>query len=345
MIVTRISSLCLLSLLFLLIGCGGDDKTQPAADAGGQLGADTKPAWPAKAINIVCADSADGDTTVFLQTLASALVTELGVEVSVTHVGSSSDGAARQQVEEAEHDGQTWLGMSDEMLIAARNGLTNVNLADWEFTIVARSPGVISVPANSRTPKLQNVIREAKREDSEVTFSAGETGGIWHAKLAALGKASKATLQHRNFPGTGPSRLAALSGQVTAVLTSLEDQLGDIKAGKLKPLATVDPRPSTVPGIGEIASAADLYPGIEDDPVHRFVGVAVPADVPAGAKARIGTAIGKALNDNAVVSLANKRYWHLDGTTGDQAKELVTAAAGLREELFASLEKREDDDL
>ena len=78
--------------------------------------------------------------------------------------------------------------------------------------------------------------------------------------------------------------------------------------------------------------------------MNRFVGVAVPATVPTDAKARLGAAIGKALNDGTIKALASKRYWQLDGTTGDQAKKQITDAARHREALFESLEKKKDED-
>lgn len=329
----------LLAFAWVFSGCGGGDK-QPAPSAGESAAPETKSTWPTGPVTIVCADSNGGDTSTFLQALAPAMGKELGVEVSVESVGS----AAIVQVGESS-DGNTWLGMSDEMLVASRQGQTNVNLADWDFTVVARSPAVISVPSNTRTGKLPNIIRESKREESEISFAASNPGGIWHAKLDVLARATKTTLQLKKFPGVGPSRLAASSGQVTAVVTSIEDQLGDIKAGKLKPLAIIDARPITVPGFGEIPSAADFYPSVEDDPVNRFVGVALPANVSADIKARIGAAIGKALNDQTIKALASKRFWQLDGTTGDQANKQITEAARHREALFASLEKKEEEEL
>jgi tripartite-type tricarboxylate transporter receptor subunit TctC len=304
----------------LLSGCGGSEESaKPNTPDSAKSPAST---WPKTPVSIVCEGAAGGVNDLFCRVLAIALTADLGVAVEVTNKDSAVD-----DVWAAAHDGMRWAAVSDAMLVR-----TNVKAADWSFHVIARAPAVISVPAKSRN-KLQTLVRESKREESDITVAASGEGGLWHSKLIGLGTAAKTSFKFNNFPGEGPSKLAALSGQVSAVLSSIGDQAAEIQSGKLKPLGMVEGEAFELRGFGEITSVTDFYPDVANDPVSRFVGIAVPADVPAEVQERIGAAFAKAMSDPALKSLANEEIWQLDGAWG----------AGIGPQMAAAAERRSAD--
>lgn len=293
-------------------GCGGDEKAAaptPAAKAA---------VWPQQSVTLLTTAKTGTIDDLFLRAAAEVVAGELGVAVEV-----KEDTKAAATISGGPADGLQWAGVSDDILPA-------IDPADWSFFVIADAPAVVSVPANSRIAKLQNLVRESKREETEVTVAASGEGSVWHSKLIGFGSAAKTEFQFRNFLGEGPSKLAAVGGQVSAVLTSVGDQAADIQSGKLKPLGMVDGEAFELRGFGEIATASDFYPDVSDDPVSRFVAIAVPVKVPTDAKQRIADAISKAVADPKLKSLANERIWRLKGVSGPAIDRQLVAAATRR---------------
>jgi tripartite-type tricarboxylate transporter receptor subunit TctC len=96
-----------------------------------------------------------------------------------------------------------------------------------------------------------------------------------------------APLTHVPYKGSGPAVIELAGGQLHAMFDGLPSLLGNIKAGKLRPLAAASPKRSTVlPDLPTMAEAG--YPGVEGG---LWFGISGPAGVPPAISDRLSKAL------------------------------------------------------
>lgn len=311
-----VGSLAVLTLLSLSSGCGPVEV--PNLITAG---------WPKKPITISCFAAAGGGTDAVSRLVAKLMKTELGVNVSVVNRTSGRGGAAINYVAVRVRDGYNWGGFSESMLTGSVLGITEATASEWTFFMVAGAPGVISVPADSPYSDLASLVEAAKANPKTIKVSAALTGGIWHTKLLALQEAAGVEFQFIPFnQGSQPSQLAALSGEVDAVLTSVSEQAELIKGKKLRPLAMVEADGFSFPEMGDIPAAAELYPDVTKIPVSQFLGFALPSDTPEPILQRITEAFEKIMTSDEVKQFCEERLLTLQGWHGDEANQRAVAA-------------------
>jgi tripartite-type tricarboxylate transporter receptor subunit TctC len=205
-------------------------------------------------------------------------------------------------------------------------GITETTSKDWAYFMVAGAPGVLSVPANSPIQSLEELVAKAKAAPKSVKAGAGLIGGLWHTKLLSVEKAAGVTFGFTPFQGSQPSQLAALSGEVECVLTSISEQADLIRGGKLRPLAMIESESYTLEGIPEIPAATAAYPAVANVPVSQFLGFALPADTPAPVLEKITAAFEQLMAKPSVADYAASRQLSLLRFSGDEATKRVAAA-------------------
>ncbi|MGG5820287.1 tripartite tricarboxylate transporter substrate binding protein [Falsiroseomonas sp. HW251] len=119
---------------------------------------------------------------------------------------------------------------------------TPVGLKD--VTPVARmttEPGVIVVPASSPFQNLQDFLNALRANPGAVSVGGGSAGGIDHITLGlilkALGKNAREA-SYVAFAGGGPAQAAILGAQVRAGISGVSEFSEQIKAGRMRALAT-----------------------------------------------------------------------------------------------------------
>ncbi|WP_270938028.1 tripartite tricarboxylate transporter substrate binding protein [Falsiroseomonas oryzae] len=119
---------------------------------------------------------------------------------------------------------------------------TPVGLKD--VTPIARmttEPGVIVVPANSPFQNLQDFLNALRANPGAVAVGGGSAGGIDHITLGlilkALGKNAREA-SYVAFAGGGPAQAAILGAQVRAGISGVSEFAEQIRAGRMRALAT-----------------------------------------------------------------------------------------------------------
>lgn len=125
---------------------------------------------------------------------------------------------------------------------------TPVGLKD--VTPVARmttEPGVIVVPASSPFQNLQDFLNALRANPGAVSVGGGSAGGIDHITLGlilkSLGKNAREA-SYVAFAGGGPAQAAILGAQVRAGISGVSEFAEQIKAGRMRALATTGERRS-----------------------------------------------------------------------------------------------------
>lgn len=309
------ASVALAALSFSSCGSGGGER-------GGSEG------WPERPITISCFAAAGGGTDLVSRLAAKELGEELGVKINVVNRTGGRGAAAINHVSQSKRDGYQWGGFSESVLPAPVLGITDSTADDWAFFMVAGAPGVLSVQPDSPIESLDQLVARLKAEPRSVKAAASVTGGVWHTKLLALEQAADVAFQYIPFKGSQPSQLAALSGEVDVVLTSISEQADLIRGGKLRPLAMVEPTAYEFPEGTTIPAAGEKFPAVAEVPVDQFLGFALPADTDPAILAKVTDAFDKMMASPAVAEFAASRELKLQGYSGEDAAARAKAAEG-----------------
>jgi putative tricarboxylic transport membrane protein len=128
------------------------------------------------------------------------------------------------------------------MVGAVLTNKTPVGLKD--VTPIARMTeevGVVVVPANSEFRDIQGLLDALKANPGGVAVGGGSAGGTDHITLGlilrALGRSAREA-SYVAFAGGGPAQAAILGAQVKAGISGLSAFAEQVKAGRMRALAT-----------------------------------------------------------------------------------------------------------
>lgn len=140
-------------------------------------------------------------------------------------------------------------GRGDSLMVAGAvmvgAALTNKSPVSIKDVVpVARmteEAGVIVVPANSEFRELRQLLDALKANPGAVPVGGGSAGGVDHITLGmilgALGRRAREA-SYVAFPGGGPAQAAIMGGQVKAGISGHSEFAEQIKAGRMRALAT-----------------------------------------------------------------------------------------------------------
>ncbi|WP_018698263.1 tripartite tricarboxylate transporter substrate binding protein [Amorphus coralli] len=276
--------------------------------------------YPYRDITDVVVWGAGGGTDSINRMIMAEMEKELPVSISVTNqTGGVAGSNGMVYVLNQPADGYTLAGISESNVTASVQGGWDKTFDAWYPFIVGGSPDLISVSADAPYKTLEELIDAAKAKPGTIPAAASGSGSIHHLNLLALEDGTGATFKFVPYGGSGPAQEAAVAGEVQVIVTSLAEQQGLIKGGKIRPLAMLTPDAATIDGT-EIPSAFAAYPGLDKYlPLKQAIGFAVLADAPDDAKKTLTEAFKKAMQADAVQSWAKDNYYDLSGLAGDEA--------------------------
>lgn len=278
--------------------------------------------FPKRNITNVVVWGAGGGTDTCNRVISAEMQKFLGVNINVINKpGGVAGSMGMNYAHSRAHDGYTLCGLSESCVTAGVQGGWNMRMNVWDFFIVGGSPDIISVSPKSPYKSLTELIEAAKKAPGSIKAGAGGAGSIHHLNLLAMEKGSGASFNFIPYKGSAPSQNAAMTGEISVVVTSLAEQQQLIRGGKLRPLAMLIPDSFTVDGVGTIPSSFDSYPGLSEYlPISQAIGMGVPADTPDAVKAVLADAFTKAMGTDKVRNWAKDNYYVLSGKTGAAAK-------------------------
>ena len=156
---------------------------------------------------------------------------------------------------------------------------------------VADSPLVMVTGVNSPYKTLADAIKAAKAKPGAVNFASPGNGTVAHLTSEMLQKAADIKTQHVPYKGAAMALTDVISGNVDLYMSTVTTLLGQIKQGKLRPLAvTSAKRVDDLPNVPTINESG--YKGF--DAVTWF-GFLAPAGTPKDVIAKLNAEFNKAL--------------------------------------------------
>jgi tripartite-type tricarboxylate transporter receptor subunit TctC len=283
--------------------------------------------FPSRNITTVVVWGAGGGTDTCNRIIMAEMAPFLGVNVNVINkTGGVAGSVGMSHAYGKTHDGYTLCGLSESNVTAGVQGGWDKKFDVWDTFIVGGSPDVLSVTPDTPYQTLKDLIEAAKKDPGKIKAAASGAGSIHHLNLLAVEKGSGAKFTFIPYKGSAPSQNAAMTGEVSVVVTSLAEQQQLLRGGKLRALGMLIPEAFEVEGLGSIPSSFDAYPGLSEYlPISQAIGFAVPADAPEEAKAVLVDAFSKAMATDKVKSWAKENYYLLSGKSGAEANAVFSA--------------------
>ncbi len=252
-------------------------------------------AYPDTSIRLVVAFPPGGGTDGAARLVAEKLAAELGQAVVVENRAGAGGVIGAQSVARARPDGYTLLfGTGAELLVnpATRKTAPYELLRDFvPVAEVGRVAFALVAPAASANHSLPELVAAAKARPGALNYASFGIGSTNHLIGELFLHAAGIQATHVPFQGSQQAMASLLAGDMDFAFDTAAVVLPQIRAGKLRALAT--PSPRRLPLLPDVPTLQELgYDGLVTE---GWMGVFAPAGTPEVIVKTLATALDKVL--------------------------------------------------
>jgi tripartite-type tricarboxylate transporter receptor subunit TctC len=277
----------------LLLSAAGLALAFPLTAAHAQQGAAA--AYPAKPIRLIVPFPPGGGTDILSRLVATKL-TEVSkwTVVPDNRAGAGGTIGIAEAVRATPTGYDMVMGQKDNMVVAPwlyKNLSYDPTKDLTAVAHVAYTPVVIVTRTDSRFKTLKDVVEAARAEPDAITYGSPGNGTTIHLAGEIFKSAAGIKIRHVPYKGSNAAMMDVLAGNVDLMVSSLPSAMGQIKAGKLRPLAVTSAKRSTT--LPEIPTVAEL--GYKDFDVSTWYGLFMPAATPKEIVQKVNAEVNKLL--------------------------------------------------
>ena len=257
--------------------------------------ASAQDSYPSKPITMVVPFPPGGVADIVGRPLAAQMEKTLKQPIVVVNRTGAGGAVGMASVAKAAPDGYTILmGLSSISIFPVSDRINGKTPAyetkDFApIALITADPTVLVVSADSPWKNLKEFVDSAKAYPSKINYSSSGVYGTLHVAMEIFANAAGIKLFHVPYQGGGPALTALLGGQVHALASGPAPAVGQIKAGKMRALASWSterlPLMPDVPTFKELGYDAEFY---------IWSGVFAPAAIPTPVLDRLRAAVREA---------------------------------------------------
>ena len=251
--------------------------------------------YPNRPVKIIVPFAASGPADNYARFMAQRLQEALGQNFVVDNRPGAGSIIGTDAAAKSAPDGYTLLMMSNtqtvnESLIPVRpfnllKDFVPIAPVNYSDLVLVAHP---SVPAQN----LPELIKYAKANPGKINYASSGNGTPYHMAGELFKYMAGVNMTHVPYKGSAAARTDVLSGQVDVMFDAVTTMTENIKAGKVRGLATTGRTRSTV---------APELPTVNDDGVPKYealiwLGMMAPAGTPDAIVQRLNTEINKIVN-------------------------------------------------
>jgi tripartite-type tricarboxylate transporter receptor subunit TctC len=235
--------------------------------------------YPSKLVKIVVSYPPGGGADIMARLIAQKLTTSLGQTFVVENKPGASGQIASQSVAKSAPDGYTL--MVDASSYAVNPSLFpklpyDTQTAFAPVTLLVRFPNMLVVSPEFPATSVKELVAMAKAKPGSLSYASSGNGSAQHLAGELFKQQAGVNLQHVAYKGGGPALNDVVAGHVPIFFANMASGLGQVKAGKLKALASTGAkRSANMPDLPTMAEAG--VPGYD---VYEWNVLVAPAGTP-----------------------------------------------------------------
>ncbi len=273
--------------------------------------------WPSKNIRLVVPYAAGGPADLVARELALTLTADLKQSVTVENMGGSMGVPALGAVARAEPDGHTLLmaAVGNVVLqpMLSKHGGADLVAKLRPVSVISTAPHVLVVSAKLPIKSVAELVAYAKAHPGEISFASAGTGGTSHLGMEMFKSLTKTDVIHVPYKGSSGSVNDLISGQVSALFSSLPSLQGLIDKGYVRLLAAT--APSQSPATKNLPLMSATLPEFE---YATWYAMYAPLATPPALVERINQALSRALKNPALTSKVEAAGTELRAGSADE---------------------------
>ncbi|WP_431121985.1 tripartite tricarboxylate transporter substrate binding protein [Variovorax paradoxus] len=280
--------------------------------------------FPDKPIKIYQGFAAGGNADTIARVVSTEMAKGLGQPFVVEAQTGAGGTIASGTVARAKPDGYTLLLATGGHAVAGAlyNKLSYQTVTDFQMvSTITYFPFLLVVRADSSYRSLAEMLAAARADARGVSYGSAGIGSTHHLAGELLVKSANVELLHVPYRGDAASVAALLGGEVPMIIAPPTAVLANIKAGKLRALATTGAqRWSQMPELPTVAEQG--VPGYD---VRSWAGFMAPAGTPRSIVDRLHAETLKALQVPAVRARLEEMGGEARGSTPEEMTTMVAA--------------------
>ncbi len=271
--------------------------------------------FPGKLLRIVVPWAPGGNIDITARILAPALGDALGQQVVVENRAGAGGTIGADLAAHSPPDGYTLFlaGVASHGINPVLNPkLPYDPVKDFApVSLLASAPLIVVVHPSLPVKTLKDLIALAKAKPGALNFASNGSGGSSHMAGEMFNAMAGVKIVHVPYRGLAPALTDLLSGQVQIMFSSAVAMLPQVKAGKLRGLATTGAkRPPAIPDLPTVAEA-----GLSGYETGSWYGIVAPAGTSPEIVNRLSTELQKIVRQPAMQERFNAEAANPIGST------------------------------
>jgi tripartite-type tricarboxylate transporter receptor subunit TctC len=290
--------------------------------------------YPSRPVHLMVGAPPGGGTDIIARMLGEKLGESMKQSFVVDNRPGASNTIAADLTAKAPADGYT-------LLVATNTGQAIApHLLKLSFDVlkdltpvalVMVVPNVLIVGPTVTAKDVRELVAQMKAKPGTFNYASSGSGSTQHLAGEAFKVTAGVEMTHIPYKGSSQAHLDLITGQAQLMFDTTSSAIGQIKGGKLRPLAVMTAtRSPELPDVPTLAEAG--YPGLE---MTTWYGVFAPAATPRDVVARLHNEVMAALKTPD----AQKRIAGLAGTPGAMTIEQFAALQRADYDRFGQLIK------
>ena len=235
--------------------------------------------YPARPVRLLVPFAPGGGADALSRIITPKMHDALGQAWVVDNRGGAAGNIAAETVAKAAPDGYTAL-MGFSTVLTVNPSLYKLPYSVTKdlqpVTLLATAQYILVIHPSVAATTLKEFIALAKQKPGSLNYASAGVGSPLHLAAELFKKRAGIDMAHLAYKGGGPAAVAVLAGEAQVLFASVASSIPQVKAGKLKALATTGTKRSKVaPELPTIAESG--FPGFD---VSSWYALLVPARTP-----------------------------------------------------------------
>jgi len=247
--------------------------------------------WPERPVNMIVPFAPGGTPDIGARLMAPKMSEALGQPITIENRAGAGSTIGTRAVVQARPDGYTVLMGSISFLTAP------LTAQPMPFdpvetlrcvSLVSTSPYILIVRADSPARDIAGFHAMTRERGGALNYGSAGNGTPLHLGAELYKLMMGVDLTHVAYRGTGPAITALLSGEIDMVFADVPGASAHIRAGTVRPLATMVQR--RIPQFPEVPTMAESDPRLADYDVYTWAMIVAPKATPDGPVMRLNAA-------------------------------------------------------